>query len=164
MKQYQIFLSALLIPLDWVLFFVSLALARIVREHHDLIPRVFIPPQMMSREDLYFFGVLGATIFVLVQALTSGYTFSIRRSSLQILRELTTTLLIWFLAFITIVYLGNGYLYTVEIPRLVIVFTLVISSMLFLSVRILLRHGVLFAMRKGWITSPIAAILSKREI
>lgn len=64
------------------------------------------------------------------------YSGKIERAKAYALNRIPRAVGIWFFVFISVVYLGNGYLYTVEIPRLVIFLVLFLS----LPVLILSRY------------------------
>lgn len=52
--------------------------------------------------------------------------------------DILMTALYWFFVFIAIVYLSLGFLYTVEIPRLIVLFTVIITI-----IGVVLERGIL---------------------
>lgn len=68
------------------------------------------------------FALAGAALFLLVQIFRGAYRMQNDYSVGESLGKLFISSLSWFLFYIALVYLGNGYLYTTEIPRLVIFF------------------------------------------
>ena len=139
MKRQQIVASITQIPLDIFAFASAFFLARNLRDFTDLIPRVHLPEQHISNTDLLSFAIFGTVLFVLIQILRKEYIYKLERSLVSKLLSLFSSCWVWFLFFIATVYLGNGYLYSVEIPRLVIFFTVWIGFFLVALERTLLH-------------------------
>jgi hypothetical protein len=64
----------------------------------------------------------------------------------RLILDILTSAAIWFITIIAIVYLGNGYLYSVEIPRLVLLFSILFYIPLGIILRFILSRVVRFAM------------------
>jgi lipopolysaccharide/colanic/teichoic acid biosynthesis glycosyltransferase len=124
MKRHEIIASALQVPVDAGIFFGAFFLARNIREVTDLIPSVQLPIQRISEDALWGFALGGTILFVLIQAIRRAYQYNESQSSWSTIVHTLTSSVTWFLFFTAMVYLGNEYLYTVEIPRLVIFFAL----------------------------------------
>jgi hypothetical protein len=127
MKRQQIVISALQIPLDILAFSGAFYVARKLREYTDLIPGIHLPYQYISESDLLWFAVFGTLLFVLIQSVKKAYTYRFEQTLDSKFSTLFSSCWTWFLFFIAAVYLGNGYLYSVEIPRLVIFYTVIFA-------------------------------------
>lgn len=139
MKRQQIIVSALQIPLDIIAFSGAFLVARKMREYSDLIPGFRLPYQYISPTDVLWFVIFGTILFVIIQAFKKAYTYQFEQSLSAKFGVLFWVCWTWFLFFIAAVYLGNGYLYSVEIPRLVIFYT-VIMAYIFVGIEQLLIH------------------------
>lgn len=100
-------------------------MARRLREFTDIIPGIHLPYQYISQSDLLWFVVFGTLLFVLIQSLNRVYVYKFEQALPAKFSALFKVCWTWFLFFIASVYLGNGYFYSVEIPRLVIFYTLI---------------------------------------
>lgn len=142
MKRQQIVVSALQIPLDALAFAGAFFVAREVRELSDFIPGVRIPYQYISQSDLLWFVVFGTILFILIQSLRKAYVYQFEQTLGSKLGALFSSSWTWFLFFIAAVYLGNGYLYSVEIPRLVIFYTVWIGFLFVALERAAIHFGL----------------------
>jgi exopolysaccharide biosynthesis polyprenyl glycosylphosphotransferase len=94
----------------------------------DLIPRVHLPIQRISESALFAFALSGAALYVLIFSVSGLYR--IRRGDewgSEVFLRIVSASFSWFLYFIALVYLSAGYVFSVEIPRLVIFFALFLS-------------------------------------
>jgi hypothetical protein len=121
---------------------VAFMVAGSLRANHDLIPGIRLPAQIISSQDLLFFALLGATLLVFIESIRTGYISRVYLSFKRIGLNILSTAALWFVTIIAIIYLGNGYLYSVEIPRLVLLFAIILYVPMGIVVRLFLRYAV----------------------
>lgn len=126
----------------------SFFLARRVRLVTDLIPGVQLPIQTIQMGHLLNFALAGAGLFVALFALAGLYEIRMHQSRLQEMRDVIQTSTYWFFIYIACLFLSVGFLYTVEIPRLIILFALVLSTVFVLIERSLLDVLQSFLLRR----------------
>lgn len=102
-------------------------LARDIRLVTDLIPQVHLPIQTIDMVHLLNFALVGAGLFVILFAISGLYKIRMYQSSIQEIKDVILTSMYWFFVYIAILFLSAGFIYTVEIPRLIILFALVIA-------------------------------------
>jgi len=175
MKKHEILFSLLKIPFDFLVVFGSFFLARNMRGHYDLVPFLELPKQSIANEALLWYALFGAILYLLIFALHGLYSLSITHSKLKEIGHIVQYSIYWFLFFSVFVYFGREVLYTVDIPRLVILFTLffvmvgvICERVIFNNIqRILLARGIIKKRRLLLITKQshtnIAHILQDIE-
>lgn len=152
MKRQQIVVSALQIPLDILAFSSAFFVARRLREFTEIIPWVYLPYQYISLKDLLWFVVFGTLLFVLIRSINRAYVYKFEQPLSRKFLTLFSACWTWFLFFIAAVYLWNGYLYSVEIPRLVIFYTLVIGGIFVAGAQTALHLWLNFFHNQGVLT------------
>jgi len=118
------------VPIEFAIVFVAFFLARNIRLVTDLIPHVQLPIQTISTGYLLNFALAGALLFVLLSAVSGLYRMRIYQSRIQELLDLILVSVYWFFIYIALLYLSIGFLYTVEIPRLIVLFSILIATLL----------------------------------
>lgn len=145
MKKHEIYFWIIRVPLDFLIVFCSFFFAAKLRTITDWIPDVHLPIQNISQESLLYFALFWALLFVIIAGLFWIYKIKISNSKVQEVFDLVKIILRWFLFYIWIVYLSNWFIYHEQIPRLIILFTAIISIFLISSSRIILNifHNLL---------------------
>lgn len=104
----------------------------------DFIPNIHLPIHTIATEYLIGFALVGAFLFILLFTLSGLYKIRIYQSKIQEVLDIFLSALYWFFIYIAILYLSLGFLYTVEIPRLIVLFALIIGTMGIIIERILM--------------------------
>lgn len=94
----------------------------------DLIPRVHLPIHTITTEHLIGFALTGGVLFVLLFSIAGLYKIRIYQSKIQEFLDILLATIYWFFIYIAILYLSLGFVYTVEIPRLIVLFALIITT------------------------------------
>lgn len=155
---------ALRVVLDAIAVFAMFYIARDLRLLTDLIPSIQLPIKTISDPDLLFFALVGSALWVLIAALRGVYELIPATLLRPRILDIVQNGLWWFFVYIGVVYLSGGFFYTTDIPRLVILFALVLSMIVLVSYRILI--GYIFQIT-GWIrptTVLIAGEVSPQDI
>ncbi len=140
MKHHEILFSLLKIPLDFLLVFWAFFIAKQIRLITDLIPWVHLPIQTIDTTNLSRFAFFWACIYTLLFASHRLYSLQISHSKIQEILDVVRYGIYWFIFFSVAVYLGNGIVYEGnEIPRLIILFTMVLSILGSILVRIFIN-------------------------
>ncbi len=130
MKHHEILFSIFKIPLDFLIVFGSFFLAREIRQITDLIPWVYLPTQTLSNESLTIFAMFWGLLYIALFALHRLYSLQMSHSKIQEILDVLRYSIYWFVFFAVGVYLGNGIIYNgEEIPRLIILFTMILAAL-----------------------------------
>jgi len=132
-------------------------IAKEIRLVTDLIPKVQLPIQTISNEYLSIFALLWAFLYVILFASHGLYKLSISNSKIWEILDIIRYSIYWFGFFAVWVYLWNGIIYFgPEIPRLIIVFTLLIWLLSIIIIRVLINNIQSILLKRN--------ILSKRNL
>ncbi len=153
MKKHEITFSLLKIPLDFTVVFGAFFIARKIRLATDLIPGVSLPIQTINTHELLYFSFFGAILYVLLFATHGLYSIQISSSKVKEFLDIVRYAFYWFLFFSLWVFLWKWILYQdVEIPRLIILFTFILTILFTTLGRIILNNIQYFLLQKGVIT------------
>ena len=163
MKKHELTFSIAKIPLDFMIVFFSFFLAKSLREVTDLIPNVTLPIQTISNDSLSLFALVWACIYIGVFAIHWLYSLKISNSKIKEFLDIVWYSFYFFMFFSLFVYLWNGILYTEEIPRLIILFTTLISATLIVTQRQILNYiqGVLI--KNGMVEKRNLLLISNKK-
>lgn len=129
MKKYEIILSIIKIPLDFIMIFFSFFLAREIRAIPDLIPWVVLPTQTIQDSSLIKFALFWSFLYILILAIHKLYQIKISNSKIKEILELIRYWFYAFLFFSVFAYLWKWFIYEKnEIPRLIILYSFIIWS------------------------------------
>lgn len=156
MKRHEIIFSILKVPFDFIIIFSSFFLAKEIREINDFVPWIQLPIQIIQNEFLIKFAIFWAFLYIWVFAIHGLYNIKITNSKIKETFDIIWYSIYSFLFFSVFVYFWNWVFYEVAIPRLVILFTLIIWIFLIISERIILNK-IQNTLLEKW-------ILEKRKI
>ncbi len=140
MKHHELTFSVIKIPLDFLIIWASFFIAKQVRLITDLIPAVHLPIQTIESSYLNIFALWWAVLYIFLFASHSLYSLQISHSKIQEILDVIRYSIYWFLFFSVGVYLWNGILYSgAEIPRLIILFSMLLGMSGSIIVRLLLN-------------------------
>lgn len=126
------------VPVEGVIVFSAFFLARDLRRVTDLIPDVHLPIQTIDTMNLLRFALVGSLVYIILSTFSGLYRMRIYQSRIQELQSVLLVSLYWFFIYIAILYLSFGFLYTEQIPRLIVLFSVIIITFL-----IILERGIL---------------------
>ncbi|MDP2103862.1 MAG: hypothetical protein Q8K26_02995, partial [Candidatus Gracilibacteria bacterium] len=124
MKRHELLFGIIKVPIEFGIIVLAFFLARDVRLVTDLIPSVHLPIHTIATQYLLDFALVGALLFVLIFTLSGLYKIRIYQSKIQEILDILLSAVYWFFIYIALLYLSLGFLYTVELPRLIILFAL----------------------------------------
>ena len=159
MKRHEIALGALRPPLEAAAVFGCFFLAQRVREATDLIPGVQLPLQFISPSQLTGFAAAGSALAVLFLWGRGLYRIHAAGSRLAEAAGVVRAMLAWFFAYIGVLYLANGYLYSTQIPRLVVFFTLILGVLAVLALRLGTNWARDRGLTAGWLDKRRAVLV-----
>ncbi len=166
MKKYEIILSIIKIPLDFIVIVFSFFIAREIRLISDLIPWVILPTQTINDYSLTKFALFWGLLYIVI--LASHKLYQIKMSNSKI-KEVLELIRYWFYAFIffsVFAYLWKWFIYEkTEIPRLIILYTFIIWTFLNIISRLILNRIQNYLLDKKIIPKTrILLINNKKEI
>ncbi len=165
MKKYEIILSIIKIPLDFIVIFFSFFIAREIRLITDLIPWIILPTQTINDHSLAKFALFWSFLYIIIIASHKLYQIKISNSKIKEILELIRY---WFYAFIffsVFAYLWKWFIYEkTEIPRLIILYTFIIWTFLNIASRLILNKIQNYLLDKKIIPkTKILLINNKKE-
>ncbi|MDD2487214.1 MAG: sugar transferase [Candidatus Gracilibacteria bacterium] len=161
MKRYEIIFGTLRLPVEFLIVFFSFFIARSIRLVTDLIPRVHLPIKTIATENLIEFALFGSFVFILVFIFSGLYKIKISNSKVKEFFDIIKCLSIWFIFYIAILYLANGYVYSTEIPRLIIFFSLLISFVFIIIERFLINKVIENLLKRGTVERYKVILITK---
>jgi hypothetical protein len=151
MKKHTTYSHILQILLDILSIGAAFLLARALRDITDLIPRVQLPVPYISLQDFLPFIALGVFLYVGIFSIRGMY-----RRSAYILdipySDIVSSASMWFVFYIGIVYLSLDFIFAVDIPRLIIFFTLIFAILFSLFHRSIYRQIYIYLVHSGHIS------------
>lgn len=150
MKKYDIIFSALKLPLDFLVVFGSFFLAKKMRLETDNFLWIQLPFQTISNENLFFFALAWSILFIFVLAIHWLYSIKLTSSKVWEFLQVIQYSVYWLLFLSFFIYLWNGVIYETTIPRLIILFTFLITTIWIILERILLNY-LEYSLLKKWI-------------
>ncbi len=148
MKRYELFFGIIKVPIEGLLVFLAFFLARDLRRMTDLIPNVHLPIQTIDTAHLIQFAIVGSLLYIVLSAISGLYKMRIYQSRVQELRDIILVSVYWFFIYIAILYLSIGFLYTEQIPRLVVFFSIIITTIFVILERSILSRFEIFLIQK----------------
>lgn len=128
MKRHELLFWIVKLPIEFFIVFYSFFIARDIRMVTDLIPFwVQIPYKAIPDYNLWIFAIFWAFLFVLVFMYLKLYSIQLKSSRAKQLANIIEWSLFWFLLYIWFLYLSLWFIYTTEIPRLIILFAMLLS-------------------------------------
>ena len=151
MKHHELIFSIIKIPFDFLIIWGAFFIAREIRLMTDLIPNIALPIQTIDNLNLTIFALCWACLYIGLFASHRLYSLQISHSKIAELLDIIRYSVYWFLFFSVWVYLGNGIIYSgSEIPRLIILFTMIIGMFGSIIFRIIINtiQGFLLKYKK----------------
>lgn len=165
MKKYEIILSIIKIPFDFIVIFFSFFIAREIRLITDLIPWVILPTQTINDYSLIKFALFWSLLYIIILASHKLYQIKMSNSKIKEVLELIRYWIYAFIFFSVFAYLWKWFIYEkTEIPRLIILYTFIIWTFLNITTRLILNRIQNYLLDKKIIPkTKILLINNKKE-
>ncbi len=164
MKKHEIIFSIIKIPLDFFIVFFVFFLARDIRQFTDLIPWIQLKIQTISDKNLFYFALFWAILYLIIFALHKLYSIKITNSKIKEILEIIRYSFYWFFFYSALVYFAKDFLYSFEIPRLIILFSLILSIFFVSLSRIILNIIQNILLKKNIIKKRKILIITNKKI
>lgn len=152
------------VPIEACIVFLAFFLARDLRRVTDLIPDIRLPIQTINTESLLGFALVGSLVYVILSAFSGLYKMRIYQSRIQEFWDILLVSFYWFFVYIAILYLSFGFIYTEQIPRLIVLFSVLIATFLVILERGILDKAETALIRKGMLEkTKILLVLGKND-
>lgn len=112
-------------------FFIAYSL----RSMRDWIPYIQLPIPYISYEQFLPFVISGVVIWFIIFIRAGLYSLREQTPIVEEIRLVLSYSFFWFFIYIGFVYLSTGFLFIHEIPRLIILYTYVIATILSVIIR-----------------------------
>lgn len=139
MKKHEILFSIIKIPLDFLIIFSSFFVSKNLRELNDFLPWIQLPIQTLNDLTILKFALIWSLIYCLIFVIHWLYTLKITSSKIKEFLDIILYSFYWFIFFSVIVYFSKWFLYQTDIPRLIILYTLIIWVIWIILERLLLN-------------------------
>lgn len=160
-KKYDI-LRMILMPLGEIIILVGAFLtAYDLRTITDGIPFIQLRTQYISPEQFFPFILYGVIIWLLIMSRAKLYTLTEDAPFFEEIRRVLSYAFFWFFVYIGFVYLTTGFLFSKEIPRLIILYTAVLATISVLIFRAILHSIWNIAYRKGFLPQKNILIIQE---
>lgn len=161
MKKHEIIFSIVRIPFDFLIMYGAFFLAKEIRLITDGIPGVVLPIQTIDAEALSIFWFFGALLYISLFAIHKLYTINLAHSKIAEILDIIRYGVYWFVFFAVWVYLWNGIIYSgSEIPRLIILFSMVLAIFWSSLVRVFLNFLQTWLLKKWHIPKRNILLIS----
>ena len=148
MKKHEVIFSTIRVPIDFCIVFGSFFVAKAIRWHTDGIPFFSFPTQTIDSMTLGAFAVFWSFLLIGLFSIHGLYNQKISSSKIKDFLEIIQYSSYWLLFFSFFIYAWNGIIYDTEIPRLIILFTTLLSTTWMILSRVFLNEIQSILMRK----------------
>lgn len=150
MKKYDIIFSALKLPLDFIIVFSSFFIARNIRIWTNSFLWIEIPFQTIDTTSLFYYALFWSFLFIFLFAVHGMYFIKITSSKINEILQIVLYSFYWVVIFSFFVYLWIDIIFKTSIPRLIIIFSFLITTISVIIERALLNR-IEFTMLKKWV-------------
>ena len=127
----------------------------------DLIPGIQLPVKTIDNYHLFHFAVVGALLYTLIFSLEQLYRVKISNSKAKEFFDVVKGSIFWFFIYIAILHLSQGYLYHVEVPRLIVLFVFIFASFFIALERFFVNYVQDTLLRRGKLEKRTIVFLMK---
>lgn len=129
----QKILFSSILEIIWVIlaFFIAYSL----RSMRDWIPFIQLPTPYISYEQFIPFVISGVVIWCIVLLRWWLYSLKLNTPIVEEIRLVLTYSFFWFFIYIWFIYLSTGFIFSREIPRLIILYTYIIATTFTVCIR-----------------------------
>lgn len=163
-KKYDIIFSAVKLPLDFLIVLGSFFIARKIRIGTDSFLWIDIPYQTIDSNSLLYYAIFWSFLFVWIFAIHWLYSIKITSSKIKEFFQIILYSFYWVVLFSFFVYIWIDIIIKTSIPRLVILFSFLISTILVISERVLLNYFENFLLNKWVLEKKKLLIVTNRSI
>lgn len=163
MKKYDIIFSALKLPLDFIIVFSSFFLARSLRLWTESFLWLNVPFQTIDTENLLFFAIFWSILFIFIFAIHWLYFIKISSSKISEILKIILYSFYWVVIFSFFAYLWIDIIFKVSIPRLIIIFAFLITTILVILERVLLNNIEYFLLKKWFLDKKKLLIVNNKQ-
>ena len=164
MKKHEIIFSIIKLPLDFLIIFLVFFISREIRLITDLIPNIQLPIQTINTINLFPFAFFWSFLYILILSIHWLYSIKIFNSKIKEFLEIIRYSFYTFIFFSVIVYLWNWVIYEIAIPRLIVIFTFIIWTILIILERIILNNLQYYLLKKWIIPKRKLLLINNKEI
>ena len=163
MKKNEIIFWSIKLPLDFLTVFISFFIARELRLITDLILSINLPIQTIDSKSLFIYAIIWSFLITFLFSIHSLYFIKITYSKIKEFLEIVRYSFYSFIFFSVIVFLWIWFIFEIEIPRLIILFTFIISTILIILQRIILNNIQYFLLKKWIITKKKVILINNKN-
>lgn len=164
MKKHEIIFWVLKVPLDFIIIFSSFFIAKQIRLITDFAPSLNLPVQTIENEALIKFALYWSILYILLFSLHSLYFIKITSSKIKEFLEIIRYSIYWLIFFLVSIFLWKWIVYDVEIPRLIVIITFFIWTILVILERILLNNLEYYLLKKWYLSKKRLLIINNKEL
>jgi len=153
----KLFITSLL-EIIWVIlaFFIAYGL----RSMRDWIPFVQLPVPYIAYEQFIPFVFFGVVLWIIVWLRGGLYSIKMHTPIIEEIRLVLTYSFFWFFIYIGFIYLSTGFIFEKEIPRLIILYTYVIATIISITIRIIVYTTYSILFKKNYLKKESILVIS----
>lgn len=163
MKRHELIFWVIKVPLDFIIIFLWFFLAKQIRLITDFIPWINLPIQTISNEALFNFAIFWSILYIIVFSIHWLYTIKLTSSKVKEFLEIIRYSFYWLLFFLVAIFMWKWIIYETEIPRLIVLYTFLIWTILVIIERILLNNLEYFLLKKWIIEKKKLLIINNKS-
>jgi len=163
MKKQDIVFGSLRVILDYFIVIASFFIAREIRLLWDFIPWLKLQIQTINTYNLLVYSLIWAFIVILIFSIHSLYKIRLVNSKVKEFIQIIIYGFYSFLFFTVIVFLWKWFIFEVEIPRLIILFSFFIGIILIILERVFLNNFQKFLLNRKIIWKNNLLLLSNKK-
>lgn len=163
MKKHDIIFWAIKLPLDFITIFSIFYISRELRLIKDFIPWINLPVQTIDDNSLLLFAIYWTILYVFILAIHGLYFIKITYSKINEFLQIIRYSFYWLIFYSFFVYLWKWIIYETEIPRLIILFTFLIWTIVIILQRIFLNNLEYYLLKKWFLSKRNLIIINNRE-
>ncbi|MDQ7023612.1 MAG: hypothetical protein Q9M97_09040 [Candidatus Gracilibacteria bacterium] len=149
MKKQEIIFGITKVILDFIVVIASFFIAREIRLINDIIPGLELKVQTLDNYNLIIYGIIAAIVLNLLFTIHGLYKIKTINSKIKEFGQIILYGFYSFIFFSVIVYFGIGFIFEIEIPRLITGFAFLITIILIIFERVGLNNLQYFLMNKN---------------
>ena len=163
MKKHEILFSIIKIPLDFMIVFLSFLIAQIIRESNDFIPWIQLPVQIINHTSLIKFALFWSILYGVIFFIHGLYSLKITSSKIKEFLDIILYSIYWFLFYSVIIYFWKWFFYDIDLPRLIILFTVIFAVIGMMIERIILNKLQNILLEKWYISQRKILFINNKE-
>lgn len=163
MKKHEIIFSLAKVPLDFIIVFCSFLIAKTLRESSNFLSWLHLPVQVINDASLLKFAFIWSLLYVVVFSIHGLYNLKITSSKIKEFLDIILYSFYWFIFFSVLVYFSKWFFYNTDIPRLIILLSVIFTIIGVIIERIILNKLQNILLNTGFISKRKVILINNKS-